>query len=352
MKIISFDKKKGTAKLKVTNLDDLWHLSKIIEPGDLVSGQIERKIKIGGVEEKARVTRKLFFVKLKVDKIKYEASALRLAGKIVEGPEELPTGAAHTLDIGIGTALKVEKKWRQHQIERLKEAEAASIAPRALICVLDDEQANFATITASGIKHIGTITLRLAKKRLKEPKEKEKLGKVVAELIRLDKDKRPEIIILASPIFWKEELLKAVKEKSLSLAKKCRLEDVSTGSRAGITELLNRGVIEKLIKAGRLQKEFSLVEKLLAEISKAGAAEYGLEKIKMAAESGAIKTLLLTDKFIENSRKRGNYEEIENIIDLVEKSKGEVYIIDSKNEPGEKLDGLGGIAAILRFKLE
>lgn len=352
MKIIHFDKKKGLAKIKVTNLDDLWHLKRIIEPNDLISGQIERKIKVGGAEERTRTERKLFFVKIKADKIKYEAEALRISGKIVEGPEELPIGASHTLDIKIGTIIKIEKKWKEFQIARLKEAQSASVAPKAIVCVLDDEQANFAAITASGIKHFGSIELRLAKKRLKEPKQKEKLGKVVAELMRLDKEKNLDAIILASPIFWKDELLKAIREKSPELAKKCKLEDVSTGSKRGITELINRGVAEKILKAGRLQKEFKLIDNLLAEIAKNGLAEYGLKQVKKAVEAGAVKILLITDKFISKQREKGTYEKIEKLIDKVEQAKGEVHVLDSKNEAGSKLDGLGGIAAILRFKLE
>ena len=36
---------------------------------------------------------------------------------------------------------------------------------------------------------------------------------------------------------------------------------------------------------------------------------------------------------------------------IVDKTKGEIEIISSEHEGGKKLDGLGGIAAILRFKL-
>ena len=47
MKIIHQNLKHGEIKLKAENLDDLWYLSSIIEPGDLVRGQTERKIKLG-----------------------------------------------------------------------------------------------------------------------------------------------------------------------------------------------------------------------------------------------------------------------------------------------------------------
>jgi protein pelota len=35
----------------------------------------------------------------------------------------------------------------------------------------------------------------------------------------------------------------------------------------------------------------------------------------------------------------------------VDNTKGDILIISSEHEAGKKLDGLGGIAAILRFKL-
>ena len=46
------------------------------------------------------------------------------------------------------------------------------------------------------------------------------------------------------------------------------------------------------------------------------------------------------------------YNDLENLMKFVEQSKGEVHIISSDNEAGKKLDGLTGVAAILRFKLE
>ena len=47
----------------------------------------------------------------------------------------------------------------------------------------------------------------------------------------------------------------------------------------------------------------------------------------------------------------GKFEELDGIIKIVDSSKGDIHIINSKNDAGKKLDGLGGIAAILRYKL-
>jgi stalled ribosome rescue protein Dom34 len=56
---------------------------------------------------------------------------------------------------------------------------------------------------------------------------------------------------------------------------------------------------------------------------------------------GAVKKLLITQE-----KKRQNPE----IIEDVEQQGGEVQIVHTDHESGERLDQFGGIAAILRYK--
>ena len=139
MKTINFNRKEGIAKIRVDTLDDLWHLSKIIEVGDFVSGEIKRKVKLSGEGERSKVVVKNYFAKIKTNKIKLESSVLKISGDILAGSEELQIGAAHTLDIFTGDVIKIEKQWKEYQLRRLEEAEKASKAPKALVVVLDDE---------------------------------------------------------------------------------------------------------------------------------------------------------------------------------------------------------------------
>ena len=349
MKIISFNRKEGVAKIRVDTLDDLWHLSKIIETSDHISGEIKRKVKLSGEEERAKSVVKLYFAKILVKKIKLEASVLKVSGEIMEGSEELQIGAAHTLDIFTGDTIKIEKIWKEYQIRRMEEAEKASKAPKAIVCVLDDEQAHIAALTASGFQYLGGFELRLAKKRFVE-KADPGLGKVVAEILRLNAESNPNTIVIASPIFWKENLVKALVEKDAKIAKKLKMEGVSTGTKRALTELINRGVLEKVLKSSQVQQEFELIETLMTEIAKKGLAVYGKDVIP-AVEAGAVKTLLFTDRIIEKAREQEKFSEFEKLIDAVEQQGGEVHIISTDYEAGEKLDGLGGIAALLRFKL-
>ena len=88
----------------------------------------------------------------------------------------------------------------------------------------------------------------------------------------------------------------------------------------------------------------------MVEIAKKGLAVYGKAVID-AVNAGAVKILLFTDKIIEKAREKEKFAEFEKLIDTVEQQGGEVHIISTEHEAGEKLDGLGGIAALLRFKI-
>ena len=56
MKIVHFDRKTGELKLQVDTLDDLWHLDKVLAPGDQVEAHTLRTYKVGNREEKKPVT--------------------------------------------------------------------------------------------------------------------------------------------------------------------------------------------------------------------------------------------------------------------------------------------------------
>lgn len=114
MKILSL--RKDEAKIKVDTLDDLWHLSRLIEPEDIVAGEIVRKVRLGAEEERTRLKRETYFVKIRAEKIVFEPSAVRVIGVIEEGPDELALGSHHTLDVRPGDSIKIYKAWKAFKL--------------------------------------------------------------------------------------------------------------------------------------------------------------------------------------------------------------------------------------------
>ncbi len=340
MKILSL--KEGIAKLRITAPVDLECLSKVIEPGDLVSGQSERKIKLGGEQERQRVSKKLVYLTIRVTKLTRETD-LRVQGEVVSGPDEIPARSAHTIEISPGKEVRLQKsEWMDYQIEQLKICEKISSAAQILVCVLDDEQANFAFLTPSGLKKAGKIELRLTKKQFTE-KKKDEIKKVAQEISDIAGQNKIKEVVIASPLFWKDEVQKALQQVNLNLSKKSILANVSTGSSRAFNELLTNKSIERLIKENKAAKDAQLVDILLQEISKGSKIiVYGIDETAKAAEMGAVQDLLVHESLLNKTK---------DIIKTVEKHKGSVHIIEKQEEAGDKLKSLGGLAAILKYRL-
>ena len=86
MHIIHSDFKKGTVKLKITDPDDLWYLSQIIDQKDILTGLTTRKVKIGEGEN-AKVVKKTLVLTIAAEKVELQEQSLRINGKVQESTD-------------------------------------------------------------------------------------------------------------------------------------------------------------------------------------------------------------------------------------------------------------------------
>lgn len=341
MKIIHFDQKLGEMKVKADTLDDLWHLEKVISEGDEVESHSFRTYKVGKAEEKKSVT-----IRIKVERVEFARSAnkLRILGTIIWGtPEEyVQLGRHHTIEAGEGDRLKITKQWKKHEINRLKDAEKEAKRPKIRIIVMDDEQALTAFLRAYGVEYGPEFRNTGSKKDDRyEDAEQEYFGKIMAEL-----ERHPEKFVVAGPGFAKENFKDFIQKRKPELLNRIIFESVSYAERSGVNELFSRGIIERIMGEERFEKEMKLVEEASTEIYKdRGKAVYGLAEVEKAAEAFAIGTLLVLDEYLRSDKK------VEQVVGLADRNKAEIVIVSSEGDAGEKLKGLGKIAAILRFKL-
>jgi len=354
MKIISSDLAKGFCKVKIDNLDDLWVLSQVIDPKDLVRARTFRKIKLGsGDERKSEVIKKPVSLTIEVEKVDFDKSSLRISGVIREGPDDIPHGAHHTIEIEESSILSIEKeRWLSFQIDKLKDA-ASDKGSKVLICVMDRDEACFALMKNYGYEYLSEITGKVEKKGVEDKslKDKEFYNEVIAMLEEYEKRYSIQFLILASPAFWKDDLMKVLEHKNKALASKVTLATCNAFGKNAINEVLKRPEVKTVLKQDRVFKETALVEELFTEISKNNLAVYGLEQCKSAAESGAVKVLLVTDKLIQEMREKNEYSKLDQVMKLVDNAKGEISIISDEHDAGKRLHGLGGIGAILRYKI-
>jgi len=341
MKVLELDLKKGLGVLLIETYEDLWHLTNIIEPGDLVEALTPRHVFIEREGKKVKSEKRLMMLKLRVEKVEYheQLNKLRVLGTIVEGPENVRLGAYHTIELSPGMKVRIEKEWKFHHLERLRRAKLKSV-PVALV-VVDETRATFAMVKGEKVEIIKEIDNPYS---LQDEKQ-EVFHKSIATEIEKLKDSVAYIVI-AGPGFTKEHVVKILLERQKELREKVIPAFASSATISGINELLKSGILQKVKSNLEISREIGLIQKLFMQIHKGSKkVTYGLESCRKAAEIGAIEVLLVSDKLIKN-------EDIEELAKKVEKSGGKVQIISSSHDLGNQFFKFCGIAAFLRFSVE
>ncbi len=295
-----------------------------------------------------KVTKKKYFLEILAEKKDFNGLELRVNGKTVEEKDEIPKGSYQTIEVEPGADITIKKeRWSSYALKKINESTSEN-KQKILIVVFDRESAIFAKTKKSGFEILFELQGDVQKKAYETKKE----GKFFQEIIskikeRVDRNKITNVI-LASPAFWREDLMKLIKDdklKKMTFSVNC-----SSVSENAIYEVLKSDAIKKIMDKERASSEIKLVEEVVKEISKSGMAAYGLEEVSTMVDNGNIRELLFTDKFFMKKQEEEKGKEIDNLIGDAEKKKAEVHIISSDHEGGQKLDGLGGIAALLRYK--
>ncbi len=341
MKIGTFDRKTGELKLQIDTLDDMWHLDKVLAPGDEVEAHTFRTYKVGNKEEKKSVK-----IKVKVERVEFSKTSnrLRILGPIIWGEpvEFVQLGRYHTIDVESGDKIRITKQWKNHEVNRLKDAEKESKKPKLRIIVLDDEKALTAQLRSFGVEY-GPEFYSAGSKRDQnyEKTQLEYFGKLMAEI-----ERHPEKFVVAGPGFTRENFKVFINKRKPDLLKRIVFENVSYAERSGVNELFNRGIVEKVMGEERFEKEMKLMEELLVEVHKdSGRAAYGIDEVKKVAEAYAIKTLLVLDEYLRSDK------QAEEVVGIADQNKAEIVIFSSEGDAGQKLKGLGKIAALLKFRI-
>ena len=352
MKLFIKDYKRNFLRAKIENLDDLWYLTYIIEKDDVLKAVTFRKIKLGKEDERnTKIIKKPAVISIKVEKVEFAkySNILRVSGTITEAPEDIPLGSHHTINLEENSEFSLQKlQLLRYQKEKLEEA-SKDTPDKILICVHDREEACLAMLKKYGYEIITEIKGNAPKKADVKIESGDFFNLLKSTIVDYDERNNYSSIVIASPGFWKEYIQKLITEPELK--KKIVYATCSSVGVNGINEVIRRPEVQTVLRQEKFAKEMKKVEELLTEISKQGKSEYGLEKIKKTVETGAVSELLITDSFIQKKRQDDSFEDIENLMKRIESMGGEINIISSEHEGGKKLDGLGGIAALLRYKI-
>ena len=135
------------------------------------------------------------------------------------------------------------------------------------------------------------------------------------------------------------------------LKKKIVLAACSDVTQTALHEVTKSPELAKILQNNRAREEEMLMEGLLKSL-KDDLATYGFKEVKEAILTGAVETLLLTDELIKQKKLTGEYFELDELMQQLDALNGKIHVLSTEFAGGQKLKGLGGIAAILRYKLE
>ncbi|MDR3282897.1 MAG: mRNA surveillance protein pelota [Candidatus Methanoplasma sp.] len=342
MRLLEEDPKGGRIRMLPETDEDVWHLYNVLEVGDTVLASTTRR------EEKAadklraeRAEKKRMTLGIRVEKVEFsdEDLRLKLLGVIETGPQDI--GQHHTLIVEVGDAITLSKeKWRATQISRLRKAVEESGKPRIVFVSLDQDDATIAVLRQLGLKELATIrSMRSGKQYSEKGKEDSYHDEILSKVAPLLDEGMP--LVLLGPGFEKEELAEFLKLKGVG---KMHVHHTGQSGMTGVNELIKSGLGAEVLRDSAVGVEMEAVERLMAEIGKDGAATYGTRQVSDAAAAGAVDTLLVLD-----SKLRG--QDLDGVVRSVESNQGKVVVVSERHDAGKELSALGGMGAILRYRL-
>jgi len=205
-----------------------------------------------------------------------------------------------------------------------------------------------------------------------------RVGEAANKTFKEHKEVLGIIISGSGPI--KEEFLKGdflhadIKKKVLGVV------DTSYTGEPGLHETLERG--EDLLKEASVVKEKKILQKFFEELQKDGPVTYGIEETLKALEMGAVDTVIISEdlnvkeveyecdcgvskKFVRDEKRNdqkcgkcgkqmqilGERDIIEAFEEMVKNYGSKIEIVSSDTREGKQFLELGGIGAILRYKI-
>ena len=191
-------------------------------------------------------------------------------------------------------------------------------------------------------------------------------------------------IIVGGPGPIKEELLKGSYLHTDVQKRVLGTIDTSYTGEFGLHETIDRS--EELLKQAAVLKEKELLQKFFNELQKSGLAVYGMRETIRAVQMGAVDLVLLSEdseyielelecdcglhkKFVRSEQKKeftntpcekcsklkkvlGERDVIEAVEEIVKNFGSRVELVSSDTREGEQFRQLGGIGALLRYRIE
>ncbi len=337
--VLELKKQFGEIRLFPETLDDLWHLSHLVGPGDLVFATTFRSVE--AATDKIRpekVEKRPVRLGIRVEKVEFHQHTIRLriAGVIESGVD---VSSHHTFNVEPGYEISVIKRWRSFDCERLRRAVDASAYGVVHVASVEEGETQIYRLRQFGPEWVTTITIGSSKGA--DTSARSVLFEKTLEALELVTGP----LVVAGPGFVKEEFADHVRKHAPDLAERMLVAETRRIGRGAVQEVIGQGILDRLLGDLHLAREVRLMDEVLLRIATEGAVTYGINDLRRAINYGAVETVLVTDTLLRDEKAVGLAEQAEYV-------GASVVILSTEFEPGERLEALGGAAALLRYKIE
>lgn len=383
----------GAVTLCPEEPEDMWHAFNLVLVGDFLTASAIRRVTNESASTGATSSQRVHMnLSIKVKSLDFDPQAgqLHVSGQIARENKYAKIGQHHTLDLELNRNFTIEKVvegkdgsagWDSVAQTQLMEAVDPNKSTEAVAVVMQEGLANICFLTSHQTVLKQRIELSVPRKRAgagrsaDHDKGLQKFYSTVLEtLLRQleglleNKDSTASFpILLASPGFVAQGFLKYATETATSKGDKLLQELLkrkafiivhsSSGHLHSLNEVLNSPEVRARLQNTQYARETAVMDDFFAMLRKDdGRAWYGPREVESAVEKGAVGRgggVLLINNALFRSQDVGTRRRWVTLVDRVRDVEGgEVRILSSDHESGKRLDGLGGIAAILTFPID
>ncbi|KAJ5103293.1 hypothetical protein N7532_003822 [Penicillium argentinense] len=369
--------------------EDMWHAYNLVRPGDVLRASAIRRVTTTQDTGSTSSARVHLTLEIRVKNLDFDpqSSQLHVSGQIMNETAHTKIGQFHTLDLELNRNFTLEKVvgangegvgWDSIAVEMLKDAvdEGGKRRAEAVAVVMQE-----------GLAHICFIgqfqTILKQKVEMSVPRKRQGGGdhdKGMIKFYRVTLDTllrqmefntsitsgsnnesvRP--VLLASPGFVAAGFQKYIQAEATSTPGLKRLlpsvvvVHSASGYLNSLSEVLQSPAVKNLLSDTKYARETKLMDDFLDQLRKeTNKATYGPREVESAVDQGAVGRgggiLIMSNRLFRSQ----DITERKRWVSLVDRVRhvegGEVRILSSDHESGKRLDGLGGIAALLTFPI-
>ncbi|KAL3468421.1 eRF1 domain 1-domain-containing protein [Aspergillus heterothallicus] len=380
----------GSVTLIPEEPEDMWHAYNLIVPGDILYATAIRRVTTTGTTGSTSSQRVRLTLEIRVKNLDFDPqnSQLHVSGQIMNETPHTKIGQHHTLDLELNRQFTLEKGsgpdnegsgWDSIAVEALKDAvdEGGNRRAEAVAVVMQEGLAHICFIGQHRTILKQKVEMSVPRKRVGGSDHDKTMTKFFqttldtllrhlefntsATSMSTSDPIRP--VLLASPGFTATSFQKHIQSvaNTSTPALKRLLPSIAvvhsaSGYLHSLTEVLQSPTVKALLSDTKHARETKLMDDFNEQLRKeTNKATYGPREVEYAVDQGAVGrgggVLIISNRLFRAQ----DVAERKRWVTLVDRVRdvegGEVRVLSSEHESGRRLDGLGGIAALLTFPI-